>query len=369
MRIAQIAPVGLRVPPKKYGGTERVVSVLTEELVRRGHEVTLFASGDSITGAKLISHCRQSLLDLHFENPFSPAPLALLNIGMAYQMQDSFDIIHDHNNFLSLPTAANARTPVVMTIHEAFSLRNRKIYELLNTPYFVTISESQRRPIPQLHAISTVYHGLPMETYPFSNETDDYLLYVGRIAEEKGTHYAVSVAEYLDMPLLIAAKVDPCDRSYFEKEIQPRLNQKIRWIGEVSEEERNKLMSRAYAFLHPVTWREPFGLTLIEAMACGCPVIAFQRGSIPEIIVEGKTGFIVEDVTEMISAVSRIPQIKRRDCRNHVLEKFNVKNMTDGYEAIYEKILTDYHQGEKRNHSIKKLSNGFMHTKRLELAE
>ena len=178
-----------------------------------------------------------------------------------------------------------------------------------------------------------------MEKYPFSSTHDGYLLYVGRISVEKGVHFAIETALYLNLPLIIAAKLDTKDLAYFNQYIKPHLSESIRWIGEVSEEERNKLMSKAMCFLHPVTWKEPFGLTLIEAMACGCPVIAFKKGSIPEIIIHKKTGFVVLDIHEMIKAVKKINTIKREDCRKHALEKFNTKIMTDEYEKIYQKIL------------------------------
>lgn len=336
-----IANVSERVPPKKYGGTERVISALTEELVHRGHEITLFASGDSLTSANLVSVYPRSLRAARIPDPYGLSPQNLLNLGLAYQRQDEFDIIHDHNWLISLPTANLSRTPVVMTIHSAFDINNRHLFETLNNVNFVTISKAQAVPLPNLNYAGNVYNGLNMETYPFSAEHDGYLLWVGRISMEKGTHYAIDVAQYLNLPLILAAKLDPADETYFKEYVKPRLSEQIRWVGEVNEEERNKLMSRAMCFLHPVTWREPFGLTLIEAMACGSPVVAFKRGSSREIVKNGKTGYVVEDVDEMVLAVSNIDKINREDCRRHALENFNVNKMADGYEKIYKKILSE----------------------------
>lgn len=343
MKIAQISPLGERVPPKKYGGTERIIHTLTEGLVRKGHEVTLFATGDSQTSSKLVSVYPKSLREANFKNPYTAGSIPMLNIGAAYAVQEQFDIIHDHNGFLSLPTAALAKTPVVMTLHGALTPENKRLYEGLNNsinPHFVSISYSQRKPAPMLNYKGNVYHGIDVSDYPFSGEDEGYLLFVGRINEEKGVHHAIEVAEFLNMPLIIAAKLDQCDVPYFKENVEPKLSDKIRWIGEVNEEGRNQLMSRALCFLHPVTWREPFGLVLIESMACGTPVVAFNRGSIPEIIKHGKTGFVAEDTSEMIEYVKRIRDIKRKACRMHVQDNFNAEKMISGYEKIYEQILS-----------------------------
>jgi len=340
MRIAQIAPIVERVPPKKYGGTERVVQALTEELVRRGHEVTLFASGDSITSAKLEAVYPRSLREAKVHDLYGTNYWTLLNMGLAYELQDEFDIIHDHLAPLSLPAANLASTPVVMTMHGPFTADNRKLFQTLHSPSIVTLSQSQMYPLPNINHAGTVYNGLPMEGYPFRAEGEDFLLFVGRISMEKGIHHAIEVAQQLDMRLIIAAKLDPVDRPYFREYVEPRLSDRVTWIGEVDEKERNELMSRARCFLHPVTWREPFGLALIEAMASGCPVVAFNRGSIPEIIKTGVTGYVVEDIEAMIDAVENIGTIGRQACRDHALTNFSATKMTDGYEAVYEKILS-----------------------------
>lgn len=339
MKIALIAPIIERVPPKKYGGTERVVYALTEELVKRGHKVTLFASGDSITSAELRSVYPRALREAKLSDLYGMNALTMLNIGLSYEMQKEFDIIHDHSGIVSLPTANLSKTPVVMTVHGPFTVENRTIYQTLQHPYQVTISKAQGYVIPNLHHAGTVYNGLAMEDYPFSNENDGYLLFVGRLSMEKGVHHAIDTARTLDLPLIIAAKRDPVDGRYFDQYVEPYLNDRIRWIGEVDEAERNKLYSRAMCFLHPVTWREPFGLTLIEAMACGCPVIAFNKGSIPEIIKSGETGFVVEDLEGMLDAVQHIHTIDRAKCREHALTNFSAKKMADEYETLYNKII------------------------------
>jgi len=339
MKIAQIAPIIERVPPKRYGGTERVVYALTEELVRRGHDVTLFASGDSVTSAQLVSVYPKALREAKLKDPYGLNVWTLLSIGDAYARQDEFDIIHDHNSHISLPVANIAHTPVVMTIHGPLIPEVRRIFRALKNPYLVSISNAQRDPAPDLHYAANVYNGLAMRQYPFSDKHDGYLLFVGRISLEKGVHLAIEAAQQLDLPLIIAAKLEPTDRPYFQEYVEPFLSDQIKWIGEVNEEERNKLMSRAMCFLHPVTWAEPFGLTLIEAMACGCPVVAIGRGSIPEIVRNKRTGFVVRDLEGMLDAIQNIGMIERKRCRRYALQHFSAEKMAAGYEAVYQKIL------------------------------
>lgn len=339
MKIAQIAPIIERVPPKKYGGTERVVYALTEELVKRGHDVTLFASGDSITSAKLISIYPRALREIKLKDLYGPNILTMLNLGNAYARQAEFDIIHDHLGHISLPTANISKTPVVMTLHGAFTVENRRLFETLKNPYFATISKSQASFAPKINHIGTAYNGLYMSRYPFSEEHEGYLLFVGRISMEKGIHNAIEVAQYLNLPLIIAAKLDAVDMQYFNEYIGPRLSDQIRWVGEVDEEERNQLYSKALCTLHPITWKEPFGLTMIEAMACGSPVVGFNKGSVAELIKHGESGYVVNDIDEMIEAVTSIGKIKRKDCRKHALENFSAAKMADTYEQIYQQII------------------------------
>lgn len=346
MRIAQIAPLIERVPPKRYGGTERVVHALTEELVARGHEVTLFASGDSRTSAKLVSVYPHGLRESRVNDIYGANVWTMLNIGVAYRQQEQFDIIHDHSGYLGLPSAELSATPVIMTCHGPFTPENRHIYRVLRKANLVTISKAQAS-VPGLNYLGTVYNGLPLETYPFSEEHDGYLLFVGRISPEKGAHLAIELALNVDLPLIIAAKLDDVDRNYFRMQIEPYLSEQIRWVGEVDEDERNRLMSRAYAFVHAATWREPFGLTLIEAMACGCPVIGTRMGSIPEIVEDGVTGFVVDSVEEMIDAVYELPAIDRAACRDRALGFFSARRMTDEYERLYEKLVRQQPTGRR----------------------
>ena len=346
MRIAQIAPIPERVPPKKYGGTERVIYHLTEELVKMGHDVTLFASGDSITSAKLVSVVPKSLREMPNEKDIYGFNVnSLLNMGLAYSLQDQFDVIHDHNAHMGLPTANIASTPVVMTWHGPYDSEISRYFAMLDKPSLVSISKSQASLASGLRFMGTVYNGLPMQHYPFSDKSADYLLYVGRIDMEKGVHHSMDAAVRLQKKLIIAAKLDdqvPAIKSYFDEYIQPRLAAHpdlLHWIGEVDETERNELMKNAMALLHAVTWPEPFGLSLIEAMACGCPVIAFNQGSIPELVINGKTGFVVNNVDEMVEAIKNLHKIKRKNCRDHALKNFNSRKMAEGYVAIYEKAI------------------------------
>jgi glycosyltransferase involved in cell wall biosynthesis len=227
-----------------------------------------------------------------------------------------------------------------MTYHGPITIETRRAFKILRHPHLVTISRSQSYTAPDLNYAGNVYNGLAMEDYPFSATHEDYMLFVGRISLEKGVHHAIRVAQELDKRLIIAAKLEQIDKPYYKEYVEPFLSNQIEWIGEVDEKTRNELMSKATCFLHPVTWREPFGLTLIEAMACGCPVVAFDKGSIPEIIKHTETGFVVPDLETMIDAVENIESIDRAACREHALSNFSDSKMADGYEKIYEEILT-----------------------------
>jgi glycosyltransferase involved in cell wall biosynthesis len=345
MRIAQIAPIAERVPPEKYGGTERVISTLTEQLVKRGHEVTLFASGDSKTSAKLQSVFPVSLRAAKVQDLYGFNIPSMKNMGLAYAMHDQFDIIHDHNPHLSLPTANICPTPVVATWHGPYFPEVVEYFRLFPHVNLVSISQSQALAAPTLKFCANVYNGLVLNQSPFSEQSQGYLLYVGRIDREKGTHVAIDVAVRLKKKLIIAGKLDddiPHIREYYIRYVRPRLRRHadlVTWIGEVDEAERNDLMKNSLCLLHPITWPEPFGLTLIESMACGAPVIAFRLGSIPEVIQDGRTGFVVDTFSQMVEAVGRLGQIDRRACREYALSRFNAERMADGYEAVYQKIL------------------------------
>lgn len=346
MKIAQIAPIIERVPAKKYGGTERVVYELTEELVARGHDVTLFASGDSITSAKLVSVYPTALREAKICSTANGANMwSLYNIGLAYHLQEQFDIIHDHTHVLGLPTAHLATTPVVTTLHDPVFPSYQPMFETFTNPYVVTISKSQSHSLRNANNIGTVYNGLTMDQYPYSDTQQGYLLFVGTFREEKGAHIAIQAARKLHMPLILAGKLDDWQMPYFNEYVKPYLSDTIIYIGEVDEKQRNNLMSKALCFLHPISWLEPFGLTLIESMACGTPVVALNKGSIPEIIQDGKTGYVCNDFSELVEKIAKVGLIDRRYCRQYALSQFNRFRMTDGYLAIYRKILrSTYHK-------------------------
>ncbi len=342
MRIAQIAPIAERVPPKKYGGTERVVDALTNELVDRGHEVTLFASGDSSTKAKLVSVFPRATREAGVKDPHGINEWSLLNIVNAYKRQGEFDIIHDHNLPISALSANFANTNVVATIHGPISLASKKVYSTLDKVNLITISDSQRRQGQGINIYETVHHGLNFENFPLGETSENFLLFVGRISFDKGLHHAIEIAQFLNIKLVIAAKLDLADKKYFDEYIAPSLSDgMIEWVGEVSEVERNQLYSKALCLINPITWPEPFGLTMIEAMACGCPVVAFNHGSVAEIVVPGATGFIANDVEEMIESVIEVARIDRRETALYARANFNSQTMTDKYERIYQQILAN----------------------------
>jgi glycosyltransferase involved in cell wall biosynthesis len=343
MRIAQIAPLHESVPPKKYGGTERVVYNLTEELVKRGHDVTLFASANSTTSAKLVSVFHDGLRQEFPSDERKRFLYTLLHLQTAYSQEKKFDLIHDHNGFYGAPFAQHSRKPVVMTLHGQLPPETKTIFKRFNKPKLVAISHNQQERVPQVKFTSTVYNGLDFNHYPFGRKYGNYLVFVGRICAEKGVHHAIDVAEAAGIPLIIAAKYEPAikaNKEYYLKFIKPRLNHQIRWIGEVSQEKRNELFANALASLHPATWAEPFGLTLIEAMACGCPVVAFKRGAIPEVVQHGLTGYVVTTVNDMIESLKKIAQISRSDCAEFTRENFSAVQMADGYERVYQNALT-----------------------------
>jgi len=341
MRIAQVSTIASRVPPKGHGGTERIVYALTEELVKRGHEVTLFASGDSITTATLDSVYPINLRETDIEPLYGINTVFLHHLGHAYTKGQEFDIIHDHTGCSGLPFAQLSSRPVVMTMHGLVPPLHKPLFKEFRKANLVAISRDQQKDHLEYNTAGVVHNGLMMEGYPFSETNEGYLLYVGQISEAKGTRYAIEVAKKLNLPLIIAARLDKREKyqTYFKEFVEPFLSDTIRYVGEVGEDERNKLMAHALCFLHPGTWREPFGLTMIEAMACGAPVIAFGNGAIPEIVEEGKTGFIVSTADEMAEAVKKIGTIDRAYCREYALKNFSASRMAAEYEKLYEKLL------------------------------
>jgi glycosyltransferase involved in cell wall biosynthesis len=341
MRIAQVAPLWERVPPPAYGGIELVVGLLTDELVRRGHEVTLFASGDSITQAKLESVHPQALrLDSAVKEY---GIYEMLQMSRVYERAGEFDIIHSHMGCSALPYANLVKTPTVHTLHGIFTPDNEKMFVHARSQPYTSISNAQREPRLNLNCVATVYNGIDPSIYEFHPEPQDspYLAFVGRISPEKGPHLAIEIAKRSGWHLKMAGKVDVVDVDYFEREIKPQIDGKqIEYMGEANHEQKSALMGGAVATLFPITWREPFGLVMIESMATGTPVIAMALGSTPEVIAHGQTGFLCNNVEEFIEAIAKANQLNRYACRQHVLNHFSVQRMTDGYEAVYQQILT-----------------------------
>jgi glycosyltransferase involved in cell wall biosynthesis len=340
MRIAQIAPLVESVPPDRYGGTERVVASLVDELTRRGHEVTLFASGDSTSDAELVSVTETSLRS----DPNATDRLAahVGELGMAFKRAAEFDIMHCHVDYVAFPAARLSPTPTVHTLHGRLDLPDLvAVFREFDDVPLVSISDAQREPLADfaLNWAGTVYHGVRTEDYPFSAEPGRYLAFCGRMAPEKRPDLAIEVAQRAGVPLKILAKVDETDREYFSRKIEPRLNQPgVEFLGEGDEARRNDLLSNALALLFPIDWPEPFGLVMIEAMVTGTPVITRPRGAAPEVVADGRTGFIVESVDDLVAAVKRADTLDRRECRRHVEERFSVRRMVDDYEAIYARL-------------------------------
>jgi len=334
MRIAQVAPLYESVPPKLYGGTERIVHYLTEELVGAGHDVTLFASADSETSAKLDPIVSKALrLDQDVADPLLPH---LLMMERVRRVAGEFDVIHFHTGCLHFPVFRECPTSHVTTLHGRLDIRElSSLLEAFRDAPLVSISDYQRMPVDWGNWVATVYHGLPETLYTFRADRGTYLAFLGRISPEKRVDRAVEIAVRAGMPLKIAAKIDKADREYFDH-IKPLLNHPlVEFIGEVSECEKNDLLGNAYALLFPIDWPEPFGLVMIEAMACGTPVIAFRNGSVPEIMRSAKTGFIVEDIHQAVSALERIGEISRAACRREFEHRFSARRMANDYLRIY----------------------------------
>ena len=340
MRIAMLAPLIEPVPPPQYGGTERVVSVLTEELVRRGHDVTLFASGDSVTGARLSAFWPRGLrLDPRVD---CYLPYELAQVGDMYARADEFDVIHNHVGWMAFPFARLASTPTITTVHGRLDLRlTRAPHKLFPEQPLVSISESQRRPMNDAHWIATVYNGIDLSNFHFRRDPGDYLVFLGRINPEKRPDRAIAIAREVGMRLIIAAKIDPADRAYYASEIEPLIRgcSLVEYVGEVNEREKDALLGGAYAYLFPIDWPEPFGLTMVEAMATGTPVVAWRGGSVREVVKDGVTGYVCGSLPEMVEAVRRAGALDREVCRTHVARHFSGRQMVDGYEQVYARLV------------------------------
>jgi glycosyltransferase involved in cell wall biosynthesis len=340
MKIAQISPLWERVPPFRYGGIELIVKLLTDELVRRGHEVTLFASGDSITSAKLKSvHNKALRLDPNIKEP---GIFEHMHLADVYQQAHHFDVVHSHFGYAALSYSTFSKTPTVHTLHGSFTPENERIFRRFAWQPFISISESQREPRLGMNYIHTVYNGIDTAVYSFQPEPAQpiYLAFVGRLSPEKGPVEAIKIAHATGLPLKMAGKIDSVDREFYSEQVEPFIDgEQIQFFGEVTHEEKVKLLSEASLTLFPINWREPFGLVMIESMATGTPVLGMGLGAVPEVIAHGKTGFVCHTIEQMIEMVPHAMKLDRHDCREYVVSRFSVETMTDEYERAYEMVL------------------------------
>jgi glycosyltransferase involved in cell wall biosynthesis len=339
VKIAQVAPLFESVPPRGYGGTERVVSYLTEELVRRGHEVTLFASGDSRTSARLIAACPHSLrLDPSCKISL---PHHLMLLEKVSQCAQEFDLIHYHIDCIHFPVIRRVTQRQLTTLHGRLDVPDLEPFycEYSEMP-LVSVSDSQRQPLEGANWLATVYHGLPRDLYSFQEKPGSYFAFLGRMSPEKGCDQAIDISRATGIPLKIAAKVGLADRPYFDAVLRPRLREPgIDYIGEIGEEEKGAFLGGARALLFPISWPEPFGLVMIESLACGTPVLAFRSGSVPEILEEGVTGFIGGSVGDLVRSADRIESLDRRECRRAFERRFSDFRMVEDYLQVYHQVV------------------------------
>ena len=345
LRIAQIAPLWVRVPPKKYGGIELIIKYLCDELTSRGHKVTLFASGDSQTKAKLVSLRKRPLLEDGIK--WTNQAFTLLNIAQVYEHKKDFDIIHAHNDIYDLFFALTSTTPTVHTIHNPLIAKTEQdlrklVFEHYRHLNYVNISESQKKlaAAKRMHFIKTVYNGIDVSQFSFNAHPKNHFIWIARVDKYKGIGNAIRASRLAHEKLIMAGRLDYTQEEYFAKEINPRLNSQTQFIGEIGGKEKSIFYRNAKALLYPIEWDEPFGLVMTESMACGTPVIAFDRGSVREIVKNGVTGFVVKTIPEMVRAMKKIDTIDRQACRDWVEKKFSVKAMVDGYEEVYERVLS-----------------------------
>jgi glycosyltransferase involved in cell wall biosynthesis len=351
MRIAQVAPLIESVPPKHYGGTERIVAYLTDELVRLGHEVTLFASGDSVTSARLVPVCRRSFRQNKRATDYLSREVLLMDHVM--QRAGEFDVIHFHTGCLHYLISRHLPIPHVTTLHGRLDTPELlRLYERFREMPMISISNAQRTPWPCANWQATIYHGLPKDLFRFHPEAGKYLAFLGRASPEKRVDRAIEIAKRVEMPLKIAAKVDPADRRYFKNEIEPLLNDPlIEWLGEISDKDKDEFLGNAYALLFPIDWPEPFGLVMIESMACGTPVIAYDCGSVPEVMEDGVTGFIVRDLNDAVKGVNRVRDLSRSRCREVFEKRFAADWMASDYVDVYKRLIDNDVEKTRTNSS------------------
>ncbi len=340
MKIAQVAPLYESVPPTLYGGTERVVSLLTEELVRRGHKVSLFASGDSQTAATLVPVC-ETALRLQGARIVDAIAHHIRMLELVVQQAAEFDILHFHTDYLQFPALRRLARPAVTTEHGRLDTIDLKaLFSEFWDMKLVSVSNAQRAPLPDANWVATVYHGLPPDLYSLHRNPGEYLAFLGRICPEKRVDRAIEIAKQSGCKIKIAAKVDAADQKYFETEIKHLLDDPIvEFLGEISDSEKEEFLGNAAALLFPIDWPEPFGLVLIEAMACGTPVIAYPFGSVPELINPGQTGFVVPDIEQAVAAVGRLETIDRAGCRRVFEKRFTAARMASDYADVYSRVI------------------------------
>jgi glycosyltransferase involved in cell wall biosynthesis len=339
MKIAQVAPLYESVPPKLYGGTERVVSYLTEELVQQGHDVTLFASGDSETTAKLRPMCERALR-LEGRKIIDPLAHHVRMIEVVARETEDFDIVHFHIDYLHFPITRRQSVAAVTTLHGRLDLADViPLYREFSDMNLVSISNAQRTPMPWANWVATVHHGVPEHLFEPHRAAGKYLAFLGRISPEKRVDWAIEIARRVGMPLKIAAKIDVADKEYFDCKIRNLFHDPlVEYIGEIGQEDKSDFLGNAYALLFPIDWPEPFGLVMIEAMACGTPVIAYRIGSVPEILDEGITGYLVNNVDGAAEAVHRIEWLDRKICRRVFEQRFSVRRMCSDYLKVYNRL-------------------------------
>lgn len=339
LRIAQVAPLFESVPPKRYGGTERVVSYLTEELVHAGHQVTLFASGDSVTSAELVPMARTGLrLDDQVLDPLAHQVLMLETVS---QRARDFDVVHFHWDYLHFPLARRLGVPQVTTLHNRLDTPDlRELFREFRDLPLVSISRSHQGPLPWANWVASIHHGIPPELHTASYRPGDYFVFIGRVSPEKRLDRAIAIARRLGIPLRVGAKVEEKDRAFYESEVLPLLGDPlIEFLGEIDEARKGELLRGALALLFPIDWPEPFGLVMIEAMACGTPVIAFRRGAVPEVLDDGVTGFVVDDLEAAVHAAKQAVQLDRRSIRRVFEQRFAAARMAGEYVSVYRTLI------------------------------